>query len=116
MKKILKDGRIEKKQNHTYIMTCPSCGCEFTFNFEDVKSIEKTPNGRITIDCPFCKDEISTRRGLLVIAPAPRSEMELRADAMILRSRTGRNVQSCLAALYANDGDIEKAQEFLKTH
>ena len=68
MKQIIKEGRKEKQQNQTFIMTCPSCGCVFTFTADDFEWIERTPNGRRGIACPFCEDEISIPADKLVVA------------------------------------------------
>ena len=68
MKQIIKEGRKEKQQNQTYIITCPSCGCVFTFTSDDFEWSEKTIDGRRGIICPFCKDEISIPANKLVVA------------------------------------------------
>lgn len=51
MKTILKQGTKEKPEDKVYVMRCRTCGCEFTYQLNDV---------RYSVDfeyvyCPDCK-------------------------------------------------------------
>lgn len=65
MIKILKEGHLKPEVEEVYTTTCPICECEFEFTLEDCISIEKTPNGRISVECPYCHKESSYRRSEL---------------------------------------------------
>mgnify|MGYP001021132442 CR=1 FL=1 len=58
MKKIVKQGRVDKNK------TCTYCSCEFTFEAEDIKNFskiiiqdgeEKLANIILKVECPECK-------------------------------------------------------------
>ncbi|MCM1437813.1 MAG: hypothetical protein NC131_01185 [Roseburia sp.] len=51
MKYIIKDG------HKTFKKTCDFCGCEFTYDFEDI-SIEDICVSSGKIECPYCKQTI----------------------------------------------------------
>lgn len=59
MIEILKPGRQQhtKSKKNRYLMDCPFCSCQFTFEDEDVIS-EKRINGSHYVECPGCKNTI----------------------------------------------------------
>ena len=61
MIKILKDGVVKKDTliHFIYNATCDKCGCEFEFEIEDIKSQERHPGGKKTIECPYCHKDIT---------------------------------------------------------
>lgn len=56
MVKIIKEGTRK-------VTTCESCGCEFSYEHEDITKTQILPNElsikyKLTINCPQCKSEI----------------------------------------------------------
>lgn len=62
MIKILKEGKIPKPTKVIYKTTCKHCGCEFEFEVDDCKKIERTPGGDMTVECPYCHIDITQAR------------------------------------------------------
>ena len=59
MIKIIKDGSLSKSTKIIYKATCPFCDCVFEFEPEDIKTQERRLNGFITVECPYCHEDIS---------------------------------------------------------
>ena len=47
--------KIIKNPIETFIMKCPICGCEFSYEVSDVDTLALTP----TVRCPGCGDNLS---------------------------------------------------------
>ena len=60
-------------ESTTYKTTCPHCGSVFKFELEDLKWIEKRPNGKRPIDCPCCGAEFDTSNSKPEIVQKPES-------------------------------------------
>jgi len=65
MIKILKEGNLPKNKKIIYRKDCNNCGCQFEFELEDCLSIERCLDGKITIQCPCCKQLITANRNSL---------------------------------------------------
>lgn len=70
MIKITKEGKIKNHYIMIYNAECPMCHCEFEFTLDECNSVERRINGNVTINCPYCKHNIT------LINPQPiRGEM-----------------------------------------
>lgn len=56
---VIKDNHV-KNEYKIFQVKCPHCDSEFQFQLDDLKLIEKCPNGRRLIDCPCCSSEFDT--------------------------------------------------------
>lgn len=58
---VIQEGKAKVKTKVIYTLGCPNCGCKFCCEKEDFREIERTPNGRHFIYCPWCEKEIIAR-------------------------------------------------------
>lgn len=75
MIRILKQGKTPAPTKIIYITSCPKCDCEFEFELEDCKAIERCLNGKLALDCPCCGYELNISR-----AKFTSREEEIRED------------------------------------
>lgn len=59
MIKILKNGNLPKPKRYIYKTECKKCHCEFEFELEDCKMVEKKPNGLLVLECPCCYQNVT---------------------------------------------------------
>lgn len=60
---IIKHGKNIKKAKIIYYITCPRCDCEFECEGSDFAYIERSINGKATIQCPCCSATIELDYG-----------------------------------------------------
>ena len=54
MIKIIKEGKVHKKQKHIYTIECYCCGCVFECESSDFLSLSRGLDGTFTVPCPCC--------------------------------------------------------------
>lgn len=62
MIRILKEGNLPKTEKVIYRATCLYCDCQFEFDIDDCKEIERRLDGYMIIECPCCHKDIIRRR------------------------------------------------------
>lgn len=80
------ENNHKEEGNSIFSVVCPHCGSKFEFDLEDLKFIEKCPNGKRVIDCPCCKNEFNTAGISTKVDKQTESKENVVKEDVVLRS------------------------------